>query len=116
MSTPTLDAAGLAALIQEIDGLASQLLAARGIVDSGELVDLQGLDGEVDRLCRAAQVLSREQGRQASPALKRLTGALDVLTAAVAAQRQAVAASLRNVSARKQAVSAYGRVPSKPRR
>lgn len=116
MSTPTLDAAGLAALMQEIDALAGQLHEARGIVETGELVDLQGLDAEVDRLCRAAQALSRDQGRTAAAAYQRLNGALDALTAAVGTQRTAVAASLKNVSARKQAVSAYGRVPSKPRR
>ena len=85
----------------------AMVAAARSRLDEGAILDLKGLDAEVERICASMASLPRGERNRTIEALERLTAELDRLAEAVTAQH----ASLRESderAARDRAAQAYG--------
>ncbi len=90
----------------EIGGI---IRRARAGMNSGEPVDLQGLDETVGALCAAVAELPREQAEALRPKLVALKDDLDTLETAVREAHAELGRELKAVSARSQALNAYTR-------
>lgn len=66
-----------------IDGATSTLRVARGLLENGRRVDLEGLDRVIGVLCARALDLPPEEGRAIRPRLALLLADLDALSLAL---------------------------------
>jgi hypothetical protein len=114
MTTPDDSIRGLEHEIERISGAIS---AYRSAAAAGDLIDLSGVDGQVEALCNgiaSAPHMDRAKFRNPLLALiDDLNGLVEILTSG----QQAVSDDLNSVSSRQRAVSAYGKgTPSGARR
>jgi hypothetical protein len=89
----------------------AMVAAARERLAEGAILDLRGLDAEVERVCASIAALPRGERKAAAEALQRLTSGLDRLAADVAAQR-ATLQEADERAARSRAAQAYGQTQS----
>jgi len=68
---------------QMIDGATSTLRVARGLLEGGRRVDLEGLDRVIGVICARALDLPPEEGRTIRPRLALLLADLDALSLAL---------------------------------
>ncbi len=68
---------------QMIDGATSTLRVARGLLEGGRRVDLEGLDRVIGVLCARALDLPPDEGRAVRPRLALLLADLDALSLAL---------------------------------
>jgi hypothetical protein len=68
---------------QAAEGVANMLRLARGMVQSGRRVELEGLDQMVGRLCARCLDLPPEEGRALRPRLAALLVEIDALNASL---------------------------------
>ena len=66
-----------------IDGATSTLRVARGLLENGRRVDLEGLDRVIGVLCARALDLPPQEGRSIRPRLALLLADLDALSLAL---------------------------------
>jgi len=66
-----------------IDGATSTLRVARGLLEGGRRVDLEGLDRVIGVICARALDLPPEEGRTIRPRLALLLADLDALSLAL---------------------------------
>ena len=66
-----------------IDGATSTLRVARGLLEGGRRVDLEGLDRVIGVLCARALDLPPDEGRAVRPRLALLLADLDALSLAL---------------------------------
>jgi hypothetical protein len=88
----------------------AMVAAARDSLAEGAILDLRGLDAEVERVCASIATLPRGERPAAAEALQRLTAELDCLAEAVTAQQAAQQATQREAderAARGRATQAY---------
>jgi hypothetical protein len=97
------------ALKRRLDKAAAVVASARRTLAGGDLVDLAGLDSEVDEICREINELAPEQGHSLRSALITLADGLDLLGQDLRATHEKVAAEIEDTSARQQAAKAYAR-------
>lgn len=69
---------------QAAEGVARMLRLARGMVQAGRRVELEGLDQMVGRLCARCLDLPPEEGRALRPMLAALLVEIDALNASLA--------------------------------
>jgi hypothetical protein len=85
----------------------AMIATARSSLAEGAVLDLKGLDAEVERVCASLLLLPKEERGATADALQRLTAALDDLANAVAEQQAELRDSTERV-ARGRAAQAYG--------
>ena len=85
----------------------AMVAAARSRLADGAILDLKGLDAEVERICASMASLPRGERNRTIEALERLTAELDRLAEAVTAQQTALRESDER-AARGRAAQAYG--------
>ncbi len=69
---------------QAAEGVSRMLRLARGMVEAGRRVELEGLDQMVGRLCARCLDLPPEEGRALRPVLAALLVEIDALNASLA--------------------------------
>jgi|GEM_PF-6602772 len=109
----------IGSLAQALDRLDEELAAAQRALESGQMVNLTGLDPRMERLC-AAVLDARPSARSLLPQLGRLISRLDGLETLLRLRHQAarclaeasVPSGEDHASALKRANRAYGKTPS----
>jgi hypothetical protein len=84
----------------------AMVAAARQSLAEGAILDLRGLDAQVERVCAGIATLPRGERKPMQAALQRLTAELDRLAAAVTAQQAALREAAER-TARGRATQAY---------
>lgn len=77
-----------AALLDEVQKVASMVGTARRLLATGTMVDLSALETKVAGLCAAVDRLPRDEGRSLVPSLDALMGSLDRLAADIEAHHR----------------------------
>lgn len=94
-------------LIQISEALGS----ARAMVDSGQLIELEGLEAAIDQICGEVADLSADERECCKEALLKLLAAFDELAGALQRQHEQIGDVLKTSGDRRRAASAYGRSP-----
>lgn len=84
----------------------------RAILARGEFVELEGLDGEVKRLCESILQLSQDERVAHSEKLQSLLNELNALANELAAQRDKISGEIHALSQHRQAHVAYKKADS----
>ena len=104
----------------ELEHLTETVQMARELVVTGEEIDLDGLEEEVERMCRAARAYQGQAGQELADLLRMLLADIDGLAADMRDQRDKLRAESDDNSVRQKAVRAYGAAPNskfgKPRK
>ena len=87
--------------------IAAYIEKARGLLERGEWVDLQGLDKDVEALCLSVAALSPEQAQEYAPELEFLRDHMESLGAAIAEQRDAIKGEIKGTETIERANKAY---------
>ena len=88
------------------DAIALRMRKAMALLDTADMDDLRGVQGEISALCKAAQAQGDAPARTA---LQTALDALADLDEAIRQRRDAVQEKLSSSPNRKRAISAYGR-------
>lgn len=96
-----------AAIQDELKETAEGIDAARGLVKSGQTVDLAGLEARVADICARIPSVAAKDRQRLKPTLVAIIDGLSNLADALTRQRDGIEGELRDVSARQRAVSAY---------
>ncbi|MEE9139576.1 MAG: hypothetical protein V3U18_02245 [Alphaproteobacteria bacterium] len=100
-------------LKRRLEQASAVIAAARQTLAEGTLVDLAGLEGEVNDVCGKITELPPEDGGTLKSSLVSLAGDLDLLTEELKAAHEKVAGEIEGTSARQQAAKAYARGQAK---
>jgi len=104
----------------ELEHLTETVQTARELVVAGEEIDLDGLEVEVERLCRAARSYQGNAGQDLADILRILLADIDGLSADMREQSEKVKVVSDGNATRQRAVKAYGAAPTsefgKPRK
>ncbi|MDP6573085.1 MAG: hypothetical protein QGI06_06190 [Rhodospirillales bacterium] len=93
---------------EETRKVASLINAASGLLAEGKMVDLAGLQRNVDTLCQALRQVPPKEGQAARETIASLLDGLDTLAEALTAQYQDITCRLEG-AVRRQAAAAYDR-------
>jgi len=88
-----------------LETTADRVGAARRLVAAGQMIDLSGLETEVDGVCRAIRELAPRAQKDFTSPLVRLVDELDKLAADLRAQYERVQRGLRTISTGGQAAA-----------
>lgn len=89
------------------DGVRDYIKDAHEIMERGEFIELDGLDGRVAELCEAIVSMPQDQAADYATELEALMGELNVLKDMFEQGKASLAEELSGVNQHKQAASAY---------
>ena len=95
-------------LVRRLQAASTVVSEARAAVERGDLVDLAGLDREVDGICKGLTGVDPEESESLKTALIALASDLDHLTTALSGAHKKLAKDLGELGNRQRAVKAYG--------
>lgn len=95
------------AINRRLAAAATVVSEARRTIEQGNLVDLSGLETEVNTICEALRILPKGQGESLKPMLVSLAADLDTLTQALTAAHSKLVADIGALGNRQRAVKAY---------
>jgi len=95
-------------LVHRLQSASIVVAEARLAVERGDLVDLAGLDREVDGICKGLTGVNPEESESLKTALIALASDLDHLTAALSGAHKKLTKDLGELGNRQRAVKAYG--------
>jgi hypothetical protein len=104
-----MEPAGLDDVIQALAALKDTLTRSAAVVKGGQLVDLVGLDREVQQTLVAVTTLPAVEARSLLPVLDDMLGLLDTIAADLQQVHGAAAPETDNAAARRIATAAYRR-------
>ena len=93
---------------EEVRKVASLINAASGLLAEGKMVDLAGLQRNVDTLCQTLRQGTSREGQAARESIASLLDGLDTLAEALTAQYEDITCRLEG-TVRRQATVAYDR-------
>lgn len=99
-------------LIEDLAKLNEVVVSARRVVADGQIVSLEPLQDEMDRVCSGLRRLPVTEARSAGPSLLSLLSELDLLATEIAARRDSAADGIHSMASHGKAAGAYGRTPS----
>ena len=85
--------------------------SARTMVDSGQLIELDGLEAATDQICAEVTGLPADERERCKDGLLKLLAAFDELAGALQRQHEQIGDVLKTSGDRRRATSAYGRAP-----
>jgi hypothetical protein len=97
------------ALKRRLEKAAAVVASAHRTLAGGDLIDLAGLDAEVEEICREITGLAPEQGDALKSSLIALADGLDSLSQDLRTTHEKIAAEIEGTSARQEAAKAYAR-------
>ncbi len=100
-TTATLDS-----LVSDLEGYIREAL---DILDSGEYVELNGLDEKVTALCQRITVMPISEARDFRPKLTSITKQLDLLQTIMMEHRDRIEQQLQGLDTKKRATQAYAK-------
>jgi len=95
-------------LVRRLQAASTVVSEARAAVERGHLVDLAGLDREVDGICKGLTGIDPKESESLKTALIALASDLDHLTAALSEAHKKLTKDLGELGNRQRAVKAYG--------
>ena len=93
----------------DLQGLGSIVIAARGFVADGKVVDLAPLEQEIKRICDSITELPADQNAPLRPVMVALIDDLDKLAAEIRDTHSELEGQLRSFSNHKTAIAAYAK-------
>lgn len=93
---------------QEVEKVATFIDTAQRLLGEGKMIDLSGLQRNVEVLCQALREAPPEQARPLKESVADLLAGLDALAAALSGQYEEISHGLQR-SVRRQALAAYDR-------
>ncbi len=90
-------------------GLGSIVIAARGFVADGKVVDLEPLEQEIKRICDRITALPADQNAPLKPVMVALIDDLDKLAAEIKDTHSELEGQLQSFSNHKTAIAAYAK-------
>ena len=97
-----------ASIAKDVQEVAAMVEAARAVVATGDLVDLDGLDARVARIMGEVKTVPARERRAIKPALIALIDSVTAMERAIVEKRDAIAHDLADLARRRRAVAAYG--------
>lgn len=94
------------------DDVSKFIAESRAIIERGDVVQLDGLDEEVARLCEAVLHLSQDERLKYADTLQRLLKDLNLLATELTTQRDTIAAQIHDLSDHRRANVAYKKADS----
>ena len=95
-------------LVRRLQAASTVVAEAKAAVERGDLVDLAGLDREVDGICKGLTGVNPEDSESLRSALIALASDLDHLTSALSGAHKKLTKDLGELGNRQRAVKAYG--------
>ena len=93
----------------DLQGLGSIVIAARGFVADGKVVDLEPLEQEIKRICGNITALPANQNAPLKPVMVALIDDLDKLAAEIRDTHSELEGQLKSFSNHKTAIAAYAK-------
>ena len=93
----------------DLQGLGSIVIAARGFVADGKVVDLEPLEQEIKRICGSITALPADQNAPLKPVMVALIDDLDKLAAEIRDTHSELEGQLKSFSNHKTAIAAYAK-------
>ncbi len=100
-------------IAQELQGLNDLVVAARGIISSGRVIDLDPVQKEVERICDDIKKLPPREGENLKPALVSLIDDLGRLTEDMQTCHAELKSQLENLTSHSTVAAAYAKGQSK---
>jgi hypothetical protein len=97
------------ALKRRLKEASAAIAAARQTLANGDLVDLGGLETEVDEICGGLTKVPAQEAQNLKSALISLANDLDLLSKDLNETHEKLAGEIEGVQARQRATKAYGR-------
>jgi len=93
----------------DLQGLGAIVIAARGFVADGKVVDLAPLEQEIKRICGSITALPADQNAPLKPVMVALIDDLDKLAAEIRDTHSELEGQLKSFSNHKTAIAAYAK-------